>query len=153
MLQSTRTRFAARGLLGAATPRLLHSRSEAVGGPGGAFSMTRDVTLAAEGEEPSTRTRTPVALKQLFRLDAQKRADGDRRTRAYYICKECGRTTQTVNFDAMPSSTIGLYGTCRDGRDYTHHKFKAVAAAQYERLNEEEDPEARLTMWRYGETE
>ncbi|KAH9586528.1 hypothetical protein LSM04_007696 [Trypanosoma melophagium] len=114
-------------------------------GPGSQFSFTKFGALR--------RTNSNVVLnrrvKDIFRLENQKhiRSDVDRERR-YRFCTKCGITTVTINFSAVPSARIGLWGRCVNDKDYTHHNFVELSRREYEQLRDS-PVEKRVHWWRY----
>jgi hypothetical protein len=77
----------------------------------------------------------PRHVIESFRLERQAHAGPtDARPHKYLLCTKCGVASVTVNFDAVPSARIGMFGVCEGGKDYTHHKFVTTSAAEYARL-------------------
>lgn len=121
------------------------SRS-AVFGPNSLYSFTKFGSLNRHGTPPVSRR-----LKDLFRLENQKHMRNDAtRERRYAFCVRCGITTVTVNFDAVPSARIGLWGRCANDSDYTHHSFTEISPTEYKKLREW-PVEKRLHWWRYAD--
>lgn len=123
-------------------------------GPNSLYSFTRFGSLNRQGSNAArgnTGEPTNKRLKDLFRLENQKHIRRDNnRDRRYQFCVRCGITTMTVNFDQVPSARIGLWGRCVDDRDYTHHSFADLSAAEYRKLREWPTLK-RLSWWRYGQ--
>ncbi len=106
---------------------MLLNRQDVIGGPGSAQSLSRFGPMA----DPQP---TPDYLKRKFRLSLQKHMQKDSREKRYAFCSRCGLTTMTVNFDRVPSARLGLFGKCKDGRDFTHHKFTTLKESEYRAL-------------------
>lgn len=92
---------------------------------------------------PTAAPMIPKHLKDRFRLEKQKHIKEEdaeaaskncTRPRQYTVCTKCGVSSVVINFDAVPSARLGMYGTCEGGKDYTHHKFRVVSKEDYERM-------------------
>ncbi len=110
---------------------------------GGGSSTTRGIEGVGEFGAMLTPTQVravPKHLKDRFRLEKQKHIKEEdaetARTRQYTVCTKCGVSSVVINFDAVPSARIGMYGTCVDGKDYTHHKFRVIPKFDYERMQD-----------------
>lgn len=113
-------------------------------GPNSLYSFTRFGSLHRNsGAVMDQRT------KDLFRLENQKHMRKDfQRERWYQLCTKCGITTVTVNFEAVPSARIGLWGRCVGDTDYTHHRFVDLSQREYEHIRDA-PIEKRLHWWRF----
>ncbi|EAN98690.1 hypothetical protein TcYC6_0075370 [Trypanosoma cruzi] len=122
------------------------SRSN-VFGPGSQFSFTKFGAL--NRATTATNFALNKRVKDIFRLENQKHIRNDLdRERRYRFCTKCGITSVTINFNAVPSARIGLWGRCVDDRDYTHHKLVELSQREYEQLRELPVKE-RIHWWRY----
>lgn len=112
-------------------------------GPGSTNSFTKFGSLMKPSDP------IPQRLRDLARLESQKHVKRDLlRERRYGFCKKCGNTSVLVGFDSTPSARIGLWGRCRDDKDYTHHDFMSVSQAEYERLRDM-PVDRRLNYWAF----
>ena len=89
--------------------------------------------------DPNKAAAIPNYLKERFRLEKQKHVRdeekaGTPRPRQYTMCSKCGLSTIVINFDAVPTARIGMFGTCKNGTDYTHHKFSVVTKEDYDMM-------------------
>ena len=102
-------------------------------GPGGLGSLTK------YGMMKPASFKAPEYLKRQFRLESQKhmtqqKGTDDGRRRDYNICTKCGLISVVVNFRRVPSARLGMWGECKGGRDYTHHRLAPMTQAQYVKL-------------------
>lgn len=94
---------------------------------------------------PDKAPGVPRHLKERFRLEKQKHIKEEDaeasarnmiRPRQYTVCTKCGISSLVINFDAVPSARIGMYGVCENGKDYTHHAFRVISKQDYERMQD-----------------
>ena len=70
-----------------------------------------------------------------MRLSSQEFIVSDKdRTKKYSLCRKCGMTRMTVNWDVVPSARVGLYGECRNGLDYRHHNWIDIRGSDFQAL-------------------
>jgi hypothetical protein len=81
-----------------------------------------------------TKLRVHPLIKDRFRLAGKSVFKNDTRQRNYAMCNVCGKTHTVVNFEAVPSARIGLFGRCKGDKDYTHHKFTFITQTQYDKM-------------------
>ena len=94
---------------------------------GGLFSVTRFGKLAQHSATSSE--------KEYMRLSSQRYIRQDKeREKVYSMCRKCGNTRMTVNWDRIPSARIGLWGTCVNGLDYRHHAWIPIKESEYQSL-------------------
>ena len=84
--------------------------------------------------------------KSKWRLDEQPHMRGDTRERKHALCRLCGSLTVTVNFSNVPSARLGMWGRCKDGKDFTHHRFVVIAEDHYKALRDRNVAE-RVRWW------
>lgn len=126
---------------------LCRTRPWAIMSRGGGKAHTRGSPIGDYGiVDVAAAGACPPHMLARARLESQKHIKSDtERPRKYTLCTRCGVANLMINFEAVPSARFGMYGTCVDGKDYTHHKFTVIGADVYRRL--QDMPRERRVQW------